>query len=101
MAKGYVIFIETVKDQAGYDGYVQKAVPTVMQNGGRPVVFHEGAEVLEGAWPGPRVVILEFDSVEAARKWYTSAEYQAVIGERHASAEATAAIVPGFEAPGG
>jgi len=57
-------------------------------------------EVVEGPWHGSRTVILESDSVEAARNWYKSREYQAIIGERHASTEANAAIVNGFEMPG-
>jgi uncharacterized protein (DUF1330 family) len=37
--------------------------------------------------------------MEAARSWYSSPAYQAVVGERHASAEADAVIVGGFEMP--
>ena len=100
MPKGYVIFTEAIRDQTRYDGYVQKAVPTIIQQGGRPIVVHDNPEVIEGQWHGSRTVVLEFDSVEAARDWYTSSGYQAVIGERLASAEANAAIVSGFEMPG-
>jgi len=100
MPKGYAIFTEVIHDQAGYDGYVQKALPTVIQKGGRAIVVDDNAEAIEGQWHGSRTVILEFDSVEAARNWYKSPEYQAVIGERHASTEANAALVSGFEMPG-
>lgn len=99
MAKGYVIFFVTIKDQAGYDSYMEKAQPAVMQGGGRPIVFHDNAEVLEGQWPGVRTVILEFDSVDAARAWYNSPAYQAAAGERQASADSHVAIVGGFEMP--
>ena len=101
MPKGYAIFTETIKDRAGYDGYVMKALPTILQTGGKAIVADDNAEVIEGDWHGPRVVILEFESVEAARDWYNSPEYQAIVGERFASAEADAAIVSGFEMPGG
>lgn len=96
MAKGYVIFHETIHDQAGYDGYVQKVLPTITEAGGRLFVVEDDAEVLEGKAPGSRVVVLEFDSVDAARAWYSSPGYQAIIGERHASAEADAYIVAGL-----
>lgn len=101
MPKGYVIFTETIRDQAVYDGYVQKALPSIIQSGGRPIVVHDNPEVIEGDWHGTRAVILEFDSVDAARAWYNSPAYQAVVGERHKSADANAAIVAGFEMPGG
>jgi uncharacterized protein (DUF1330 family) len=97
VAKGYIIFSETTRDQAGFQAYVDKAVPTLLQAGGRPIIFHEGPEVLEGTWPHARIVVAEFDSVEAARKWYHSPEYQAVIGERHASADADAILVAGMD----
>lgn len=100
MPKGYVIFTETINDQAGYDGYVAKALPTIVQRGGNVIVVHDDPEVIEGSWHGSRTVVLEFESVDAARAWYTSPEYQAVVGERHAAAEANAAIVGGFEMPG-
>ena len=46
-----------------------------------------------------RTVVLEFDSEDAARNWYESPAYQAVVGERHASAATNAVIVSGFEMP--
>lgn len=97
MPKGYAIFTEVIHDQAGMDSYVQEAMPTLLQAGGRPIVVEDNPEVIEGEWHGSRTVVLEFDSVEAARAWYRSPEYQAVIGRRHASGESNAAIVGGFE----
>ena len=99
MPKGYAIFTETIREQAGYDAYVEKAIPTILESGGRPIVVHDDPEVLEGQSPGSRIVVLEFDSVEAAHDWYRSPAYQAVVGERHASADADAVIVGGFEMP--
>jgi uncharacterized protein (DUF1330 family) len=101
MPRGYVIFTEEIRDQAGYDSYVQKALPTILQSGGRPIVVHDGPELLEGQWHDGRTVVLEFESVQAAEDWYNSSAYQAVIGERHASTEANAVIVSEFEMPGG
>lgn len=100
MTKGYVIFTSEIRDRERYDRYLEKAVPTILQYGGRPLIAHDGPEVIEGGWYGSRVVVLEFDSMDAARRWYNSPEYQAVVGERHACAEANAAIVGGFEMRG-
>jgi uncharacterized protein (DUF1330 family) len=99
MPKGYAIFTVVIRDQTRYDGYVQNALPTVIQQGGQPIVVDDHPEVTEGQWHGSRTVVLEFDSVEAARKWYRSSAYQAIVGERHASADANAVIVSGFEMP--
>ena len=100
MAKGYFIFTEDIHDQDGINAYAGKAVPTVLQSGGRPIVVEDNAEVIEGKWHGSRTIILEFDSVDAAKAWYNSDAYQAVVGERHAAADSNAVIVGGFEMPG-
>lgn len=100
MPKGYAIFTETIKDQAGYDGYVMKALPTILKVGGKAIVVQDEPEVIEGDWHGTRTVILEFDSVEAARDWYNSPDYQAIVGERRAAADCNAAIVGEFQMPG-
>ena len=99
MAKGYIIFTEKVNDQAAHGAYVEKAVPTILRQGGKVIVFDSDYAVLEGEWHGEQTVILEFESVEAAKAWYNSDEYQAIIGERHAAAENNAVIVSEFQMP--
>ena len=100
MAKGYFIITEEIKDEDGMNAYSGKAVPTILQGGGRPIVVEDNVDVIEGKWHGSRTIIVEFDSVDAARAWYNSDAYQAVIGERHAAADSNAIIVSGFEMPG-
>jgi len=97
MPKAYVIFSEVVKEQPPFDAYVQKALPTITKAGGKPIVFDTAPEVLEGEWRRPQTVVVEFGSVEAARDWYNSAEYQVLISERQAAADADAIIVPGLD----
>jgi len=99
MPKGYVIFTEDIRDEAGLNVYVQQAVPTILQAGGRIIVADDAPELIEGSWHGKRTVVVEFDSVEAARDWYRSPEYQGVVGLRHAAADSNAVIVASFEMP--
>ena len=101
MPKGYVIFTEDIHDDAGIGVYAQQAVPTIVQAGGRIIVADDAPEPIEGSWHGQRTVVLEFDTVEAARNWYRSHEYQGVVGLRHAAADSNAAIVTGLEMPAG
>lgn len=100
MPKGYVIFAENIHDEAMHQGYIMRAAGTVMGYGGNAIVVNDGGDVIEGEWPYGRTVILEFPSVEKAKEWYDSADYQAIVGERHASTTSNAVIVPGFEMPG-
>lgn len=99
MPKGYIIFTEDVRDPDALSAYAKAAVPTVLASGGRPIIAGGAADVLEGEWHGHQTVLIEWDSVEAARAWYDSPEYQAIIGQRHASAHSNAAIFAGFEMP--
>jgi uncharacterized protein (DUF1330 family) len=101
MPKGYVIFTEDIHDRAQIDAYAQLAVPTILQAGGKLLVVDDAPEQIEGDWHGQRTVILEFESVETARNWYRSSEYQDCAGLRHAAADNKAAIVAGFEMPTG
>lgn len=96
MPKGYVIFTEDIRDDAGIGVYARQAVPTITEAGGRIIVADDAPELIEGSWHGKRTVVLEFASVEAARNWYNSAEYQGVVGLRHAAAESNAVIVAGL-----
>jgi len=56
------------------------------------VVFDVAAETIEGTPPGPRTVVLKFDSTEAAKAWYGSPGYQAVVGKRLAATTGFAVI---------
>ena len=56
-------------------------------------------QVLEGNWHGNQTVILEFESVEAARAWYDSDVYQEAKLLRQAAADTNAVIVVGVSSP--
>jgi uncharacterized protein (DUF1330 family) len=101
MPKGYVIFTEDIHDETGIGAYAQQAIPTILQAGGQVLVADDAPELIEGSWHGNRTVLLEFESVAAARNWYRSAEYQGLVGQRHAAADSNAVIVAGFEMPTG
>jgi uncharacterized protein (DUF1330 family) len=101
MPKGYVIMTETIRDSAGMEAYGQQSFPTMMRAGGQVLIADDAAEVLEGDWSSTRTVVLEFESVDAARDWYRSADYQAAIPLRQAAADTNIVIVSGFEMPAG
>ena len=99
MPKGYVILTETIRDQAGMDAYGQASGPTLRRGGASVLAVDSEPLVLEGEWDGDRTVVLEFESVDAARAWYESPEYQRVRPLRLAAADTNAVIVTGFEMP--
>jgi uncharacterized protein (DUF1330 family) len=71
----YVIFDVEVTNPALYEDNKQLATPTVTQFGGKYIARGGKAEIMEGDWSPARLVILEFESVEQARKWHNSPEY--------------------------
>ncbi len=71
-------FIIDMEDQERFETY-QKLVPTtVTQYGGRYLVRGGQLEVLEGQWHPTRLVVLEFPSMAAAKRWYESEEYRKI-----------------------
>lgn len=99
MPKGYVIVTEVIKDPAGMAAYARAAGPTMAKGGASVLVVDPEPEVLEGEWHGNQTVVLEFESVEAARAWYASAEYEKVKPLRQAAADCHVVILSGFEPP--
>ena len=88
----YFIAQYVVNDRNLYTEYQQGAGPTIAAHGAELVAFDVASETVEGKPPGPQTVILKFDSVEKAKAWYNSAEYQAVVGKRLAATDGFAVI---------
>jgi uncharacterized protein (DUF1330 family) len=81
----YFIAQYVVKDPKLYREYQVAAGATIQASGGEVVAFDVAAETIEGTPPGPQTVIVKFASVEAAKAWYGSPAYQAVVGKRLAA----------------
>lgn len=94
MSKGYVIARVDVTDPEAYAVYAAAASEAIRLHGGRPLVRGGRYEALEGQ-ARARNVVLEFESVEAARKYYYSAEYQAAKAKREGAATAEFVLVEG------
>jgi uncharacterized protein (DUF1330 family) len=93
--KAYVIAAETIQNQAMFDEYRNKVVGTVAAFGGQFIVRGGNLAVLEGDWPHPRLVIIEFPSRAAAEGWYNSADYKNIISLRLNSSVGNVIIVDG------
>jgi uncharacterized protein (DUF1330 family) len=91
----YAVFAETVTDQALFDRYRTQVLPTIQKFGGRFIVRGGNLTLVEGEWPQPRLVIIEFPTRAAAEGWYASPEYQAVLPMRLQSSQGNAVIVDG------
>lgn len=76
--------------------YTRQVPATVEQYGGRYLARGGRLEVVEGDWQPNRLVIIEFPSLEQAKRWYESEEYGPVRALRLAHAESQLVFVEGL-----
>jgi uncharacterized protein (DUF1330 family) len=93
---GYLIANLDITDPAKFAEYREKVVPVIEKFGGRYLV--RGGEVrrVEGNLPLHRLVVLEFPTLDAAQRFYDSAEYQPLIKLRLASTRSDLVLVEGY-----
>jgi len=92
----YLIVHVTVNDADRYAQYRALSLPSLAWHGGIVLAADDRPVSLEGEWPGPRTVVVRFDSVDTARAWYDSPEYAEVRRIRQASTSSSLAIVEGL-----
>lgn len=93
--KAYLVAHIEVQDPQGFEAYRDKVPAVIAQYGGRYLVRGGTAHPMEGDWQVPRLVIIEFDSLEAARAFYDSPEYQAILPLRLQASRGDMAFVEG------
>ena len=94
MPKGYVITRVDVTNPEAYALYAAAATRVIAAHGGRALARGGRYEALEGT-ARARNVVLEFDSYDAARAYFYSADYQAARALREGAAEMEMVLVEG------
>ena len=92
----YVIAEIDVHDTKTYEGYKTGGAASIEEYGGRYLTRGGRVESLEGIAAASRVVVLQFDTLDAAKRWYNSPEYQAAAKIRRASATGRLYTVEGL-----
>lgn len=92
----YLVAHITVTDPAAFERYRDVVPAVIEQFGGRYLVRGGDIEVLEGEWSIPRLVLIAFDDMAQARRFYHSPEYQEILPLRLAASIGTAALVEGI-----
>lgn len=93
----YVIVEVDVTDPERYERYKAATPATLAAAGGRFLVRGGELTVLEGDWQPSRVVVLEFEDLAAAERWYESEAYQAAKKLREGGARMRMVAVQGVE----
>ena len=91
----YVIVDLEVTDPVGIEEYRKQVPATIAKYGGRYLVRGGKHETLEGDWHPRRVILLEFPSVEQAKRWYDCEEYRGPKALRFKTARTNLILVEG------
>ena len=92
----YLIVDADVLDPEQYEQYKAASPGAIAAGGGRFLVRGGELDVLEGDWSPTRVVVVEFENLEAAKAFYESPEYQAAIKLREGAARFNMIAVEGI-----
>jgi uncharacterized protein (DUF1330 family) len=92
---GYLIAEIEVHDPALFEEYRKQVPATIARYGGKYLVRGGATDTIEGGWAPARVVVLEFPSLEQARKWYHSPEYEPLLAMRLRAAKSKAILAEG------
>jgi uncharacterized protein (DUF1330 family) len=86
MPSAYVIANVDVTNPEQYAQYMKLSTIAMQANGAEVCIRGGKVDVLEGDWQPARMVMLKFPSMEKARAFYDSVEYQAAKDARQGAA---------------
>jgi uncharacterized protein (DUF1330 family) len=93
----YVLIETDIVDATQYERYKAASPAAVASGGGRFLARGGELDVLEGDWSPSRLVVLEFDDLAAARRWYDSEVYQEAKKLRDGAARLRMVAVQGVD----
>lgn len=93
----YVIVETDIHDPEQYERYKQASPAAVAAGGGRFVVRGGELAVLEGDWQPTRLVVLEFEDLDAAKRFYDSPAYREARALREGAAKLNMVAVQGVD----
>ena len=92
----YVIAQLKFTDKERYLRYLSRFADVFAGSGGRLLAADEAPELLEGESEVDKVVMMAFDTPEAAKAFLQSPSYQDISRDRAAGAQTTAFLVRGL-----
>lgn len=97
MAAYFIVDID-IKDMHQMQEYREAVPRTIRKYRGRYLVRGGRWELVEGHWQPKRVVVLEFPSLEQAKRWYHSEDYRELKAQRQAASSSNVILVEGTQA---
>ena len=91
----YFVDVLEVTDEARIAKYREGVFATVEKYGGRYLILGGKHEVVEGNWRPTFPVMLEFPTLEQAKRWYASPEYSPLLKLRLEGSRSNAVFIEG------
>ncbi len=91
----YVIGELAIHDRDRYDRYAARFLDALAGTGGRLLAADESPMVVEGAWSGDKVVLIEFPDHASYERWATSDAYREIAVDRIAATSGHVLLVTG------
>ena len=95
MSAYFFVDVLEVTDPRKMEEYKSRVGPNVERHGGRYLAAGGDFEVVEGNWRPTFPVIVEFPSMEQARRWYKSDDYRELKALRMAAARCNVVLIDG------
>jgi uncharacterized protein (DUF1330 family) len=92
----YLIAEVDVTDPAAYEDYRKQVPPIIAKYGGKYLVRGGKVESKEGGWTPPRFVIVEFPTMEQARRFYDSPDYAPALAIRKKASRSRLILAEGL-----
>jgi uncharacterized protein (DUF1330 family) len=88
MAAYFLARVKVVNEEE-YRKYMDRNPESITKYGGKFFFRNGPREYIEGQDENERIVLLEFPTIEQAKAWYNSSEYQAILPLRLANARSS------------
>ena len=92
----FLIVHSKLTDPDAFEHYVKAAGPSLERHQGTYLLGGSLSEVLEGSHDKNRTVIFQFPSIEDAKSWHKSEEYQSIKPLREHTGEFDSVLVNSF-----
>jgi uncharacterized protein (DUF1330 family) len=96
----FVVAHIDVHDAEEYQRYLDGFAPILLDHGGEMLAVDPAFEQIEGEWDYPRLVIMRFESAQAAKRWHGSPAFRKLAEHRWRAARSRLALVRGVDEPG-
>ncbi len=84
-----------IKDVQEYQSYLDGSDEVFRKYKGSYLAVDSRPDVLEGTWDYSRAVLIRFETRDDFEAWYTSPEYQEILGHRLSASECDTILIEG------